>query len=221
MKNNNIYLVGGALLLVSGGYIAYKKGLFGGNPVGEDVTKTDVTEAQKEKQIEEGLIIEAKKQKARTTTIENPNSFKAKVAVIQGKLGVAMDGIVGSQTRMALTAKFPEITDLTPSNIDSVTAMFNGSANAKPTISKRLPVGKNVIANIPFMASAIMKRVDEWLTTDENGNPFPTKTFKRSAQVGEIARYLGNDKLIIRLSNPIVSPTRTFIYIVVKDSWVK
>jgi hypothetical protein len=220
MKNNNVYLVGGALLLIGGGYIAYKKGLFGAK-VEEDTTKKDIVDAQKEKEIEEGLIIEAKKKKARTTTIENPNSFKAKVAVIQGKLGVAMDGVVGAQTRMALNDKFPSVTDLTPSNIDSVTAMFNGSATAKPTISKRLPVGKNVIANIPFMASAIMKRVDEWLTTDENGTAFPTKTFKKSAQVGEIARYLGNDKLIIRLSNPIVSPTRTFIYIVVKDSWVK
>lgn len=230
MKNkNNLYLVGGALLLGGGAYIAYKKGLFGAKKVEEVVTKKDVVEAQKEKEVEEGLIIEAKKQKAKSIDISNPNSFAGKVAIVQGKLGVAIDGKVGAQTRKALTAKFPSVTDLTETNIDFVTTMFSGSASAKPNISKRLPLGKNVIANIPFTASAIAKRGEEWLTTDADGNSFPTKTFKKSAQVGAIVRYLGNNKMVIKLTNDIVDVyqkfpvplTKNYSYIVVNDSWIK
>jgi murein L,D-transpeptidase YcbB/YkuD len=53
-------------------------------------------------------------------SLENPNSYKSKVARVQAFLGVAIDGIVGPQTLGALKQKLPKYQTINSSNIDFI-----------------------------------------------------------------------------------------------------
>lgn len=60
--------------------------------------------------------------KNKYNSLENPNSFKSKIARVQGFLGVAIDGIIGPQTLGALRNKLPKYQTITLSNIDFILA---------------------------------------------------------------------------------------------------
>jgi len=122
----NKNLIIGAALLGGGAYYAYKKGLFGGK-------KETPEEAIKQNQevIDKIAAEEAKKAAAaaaavkaanavkQATTIINPNSYAGKIAYIQSSLGVAVDGIAGKQTNLALDGVYGLLKgEISPSNID-------------------------------------------------------------------------------------------------------
>lgn len=123
MKKNNLYLVGGALLLGGGALLAYKKGLFGKKPV----TPADIKDAQNAQAEADALKIIANKAKESTTTIANPNSYKAQVAVMQKALGITPDGIVGPQTLKAVQAKYPNVTAITPAIVAQITPFIKAN----------------------------------------------------------------------------------------------
>ena len=108
MKTRNIIIA--VALAGAGAYFAVKKGLFKKKSV---VTNADILEAQQNEDIKNQLLAEQKKAKASTTTIQNSNSYKAKVAKIQLYLGIASDGIFGNQTLLAIKNKFPNLADIT------------------------------------------------------------------------------------------------------------
>ena len=118
MKTKNIII---ALAVAgAGAYLAIKKGLF----KKKSVTNADIKDAQDNANIANQLLAEANKAKASTISIQNPSSYKAKVAKIQLFLGVASDGIFGNQTLLAVQNKFPQLAEITladwqdESNID-------------------------------------------------------------------------------------------------------
>lgn len=118
MKTKNIII--GLALAGAGAYYAFKKGLFGKKVV----SNSDIKTAQDDADLANQLLAEANRAKASTISIQNPTSYKAKVAKIQLFLGVASDGIFGNQTLLAVRNKFPQLAEITladwqdESNID-------------------------------------------------------------------------------------------------------
>ena len=126
MKINQNLVIGG--VLVGGGlYYAYSKGWF------KKKTETPTEEVKQENQQvindikqEQKAVTTAAVKKAITTaavkqatTIINPNSYAGKIAFIQSSLGVAVDGIAGKQTNLALDGVYGLLKgEISPSNID-------------------------------------------------------------------------------------------------------
>lgn len=138
MKKNTLYLAGGALLL-GGAYLAYKKGMFK-----KAVTPADIKQAQAAQAETDALKIIANKAKASTTTIANPNSYKAQVAVMQRALGVAPDGIVGPQTLKAVQSKYPNVTQITPEIVAQITPFIQANGvMPNPSIMTLKPTSPN------------------------------------------------------------------------------
>jgi hypothetical protein len=115
MKINQNYIIGAAAVLGGGLYFAYKKGLFGKkaelSPVAEtkaesQETLNKITATQKAVSTAKKITAVAKSAASTITSITNANSYKGKVSTIQSNLGVAVDGIAGSQTNMAYNSKF-------------------------------------------------------------------------------------------------------------------
>lgn len=115
MKINQNYIIGAAAVLGGGLYFAYKKGLFGKkavlSPVAETKTESqatinDISKEQKQVSTAKKITAVAKSAVSVVTSITNANSYKGKVSQIQSNLGVAVDGIAGTQTNMAYNSKF-------------------------------------------------------------------------------------------------------------------
>lgn len=115
MKINQNYIIGAAAVLGGGLYFAYKKGLFGSK---EEVSPEAETKIESKTTIndikqEQKAVVKANVKKAvfnaavsAVSNITNAKSFKGKVSAIQSNLGVAVDGIAGTQTNMAYNSKF-------------------------------------------------------------------------------------------------------------------
>jgi hypothetical protein len=121
MKKINYYIIG-AVALLGGGYLAYKKGWFG-NPKKDDIddikTPDDIGKEQKKEQINDALIVVANEANKAINSIGNKNSYISKVAVIQKDIGVTPDGIVGKNTLQALDKKYGlSKGNLSPLNVD-------------------------------------------------------------------------------------------------------
>ena len=122
----NKNLIIGAALLGGGAYYAYKKGLFGGKKeTPEEVIKDNqkvLDDIAKEQQAEQKAKATATKVATavkQATTIINPNSYAGKIAFIQSNLGVAVDGVAGKQTNLALDGVYGLLKgEISPSNID-------------------------------------------------------------------------------------------------------
>lgn len=113
MDKNTQYLIGAAA--IGGGlYLAYKKGAF--DKILKGGSKPLVTPSETETTQETNIAVKEAQQQAatniaekaiantiiqQTTTIANPNSLQGKIAYIQGEIGVASDGIAGTQTNGA------------------------------------------------------------------------------------------------------------------------
>jgi hypothetical protein len=138
-KNNNLIYIGGALL-IGGAYLAYKKGVFGKKPV----TPADIKDEQRAQAEADALKIIADKAKASTTTIANPNSYKANVAVMQKALGITPDGIVGPQTLKAVQAKYPNVTAITPAIVMQITPFIQANGfMPNPSVMQVTATGGN------------------------------------------------------------------------------
>lgn len=115
MKINQNYIIGAAAVLGGGLYLAYKKGLFGSkeelNPVAETKIESKATIndiKQEQKDVAKANVKKAVVNAAVSTltNITNAKSLKGKISTIQSNLGVAVDGIAGTQTNMAYNSKY-------------------------------------------------------------------------------------------------------------------
>lgn len=219
-NNNNLYLIGGALLLSGGAYIAYKRGMFSKKDVPVEKTIEEIAKEQRDREIADAIIAKEKSERERANSKSNPNSFASKVAVVQGNLGVAIDGIVGPQTRKALTAKFPSVTDLTMSNIDAVIAMFNAGAVVTPTTQTQNTMGTNVVALVDLKAQTMTYNLRDKKWVAIAGTPI--KRVSKGETFGAIARNLENGYLLIKLFKPYkILFGEEYFYVRVKESEIK
>jgi peptidoglycan hydrolase-like protein with peptidoglycan-binding domain len=114
------------VLIGAGAYIIYSRNRKKAN---SETTEDAIRDKQKEE------AEQAAKDAARDTareqynSLQNPNSYKSKVARVQGFLGVAIDGIVGPQTLGALKKKFPQFQFMNSTNIDAIIAAIFGAQN--------------------------------------------------------------------------------------------
>jgi peptidoglycan hydrolase-like protein with peptidoglycan-binding domain len=125
MKKNTTLILS-TVLIGAGAYIIYSRNR-------KKANSSTTEDAIKAKQKEEAD--KAAKDAARDTareqynSLQNPNSYKSKVARVQGFLGVAIDGIVGPQTLGALKKKFPQFQFMNSTNIDAIIAAIFGAQN--------------------------------------------------------------------------------------------
>ena len=125
MKKNTTLILS-TVLIGAGAYIIYSRNR-------KKANSSTTEDAIKAKQKEEAD--KAAKDAARDTareqynSLQNPNSYKSKVARVQGFLGVAIDGIVGPQTLGALRKKFPQFQFMNSTNIDAIIAAIFGAQN--------------------------------------------------------------------------------------------
>jgi peptidoglycan hydrolase-like protein with peptidoglycan-binding domain len=125
MKKNTTLILS-TVLIGAGAYIIYSRNRKKAN---SGTTEDAIRDKQKEE------ADKAAKDAARDTareqynSLQNPNSYKSKVARVQGFLGVAIDGIVGPQTLGALKRKFPQFQFMNSTNIDAIIAAIFGAQN--------------------------------------------------------------------------------------------
>jgi murein L,D-transpeptidase YcbB/YkuD len=125
MKKNTTLILS-TVLIGAGAYIIYSRNRKKANSgTTEDAIK------QKQKEEAEQAAKDAARDTAREqyNSLQNPNSYKSKVARVQGFLGVAIDGIVGPQTLGALKKKFPQFQFMNSTNIDAIIAAIFGAQN--------------------------------------------------------------------------------------------
>jgi hypothetical protein len=126
--NNNVLLIGGAAI-VAGAYLVYKKS----KQAKSVTTELDIAKKQ---MIEQAEIIKAEKKaaiKETTNSLQNPNSVKSKIALIQRSIGVNPDGIVGPQTLNKLKTFFPLLVNLTSANIERIYTFVKANQYVTPT----------------------------------------------------------------------------------------
>ena len=125
--NNTVLLIGGAAV-VAGAYMIYKKSK-------NKVVTTELDIAKKQ-MIEQSEIIKAEKKaaiKETANSLQNPNSIKSKIAVIQRSIGVNPDGIIGPQTLNKLKTFFPLLVNLTNANIERIYTYVQANKYVTPT----------------------------------------------------------------------------------------
>ena len=113
MKKNLIIPI--SLLLAGGAFVLYKN-----RKAKKGVSVDEIKKQQEEAKKATLKEIEREAVRKQYESLENPNSFKGKVARIQLFLGVATDGIVGPQTLLALSQKLPFYTTINASNVDFI-----------------------------------------------------------------------------------------------------
>lgn len=125
MKKNTTLILS-TVLIGAGAYIIYSR-----NRVKANSSTTEDAIKEKQKEEAEQAARDAARDTAREqyNSLQNPNSYKSKVARVQGFLGVAIDGIVGPQTLGALKKKFPQFQFMNSTNIDAIIAAIFGSQN--------------------------------------------------------------------------------------------
>lgn len=190
----NTNLIIGAALLGGGAYYAYKKGLFGGKKETPDevikqnqevIDKIAADEAKKAAAA--AAAVKASNAVKQATTIINPNSYAGKIAYIQSSLGVAVDGIAGKQTNLALDGVYGLLKgEISPSNIDYY---FNRVKNkdTKAATLAAINAAKKLTANAVNMANdaaKFLKMVNEGnykatLTKSVTANAFVFDNLKK------------------------------------------
>ena len=93
------YIIGGALIVGGGLYYAYKKGLLDKfikpKENAKEATQADIDAISREQEAARIAAANAARVAAASsyaTSIDNPNSYKGKVAYIQGQINVSVDG---------------------------------------------------------------------------------------------------------------------------------
>jgi peptidoglycan hydrolase-like protein with peptidoglycan-binding domain len=125
MKKNTTLILS-TVLIGAGAYIIYSR-----NRKKANSSTTEDAIKQKQKEEADKAAKDAARDTAREqyNSLQNPNSYKSKVARVQGFLGVAIDGIVGPQTLGALRKKFPQFQFMNSTNIDAIIAAIFGAQN--------------------------------------------------------------------------------------------
>ena len=125
MKKNTTLILS-TVLIGAGAFIIYSRNRKKAN---SGTTENAIRDKQKEEA--EKAAKDAARDTAREqyNSLQNPNSYKSKVARVQGFLGVAIDGIVGPQTLGALKRKFPQFQFMNSTNIDAIIAAIFGAQN--------------------------------------------------------------------------------------------
>jgi hypothetical protein len=122
--------IGIALGLAGVGFIAYKKGVFKNIHVEKFLTPLGLKSKMSEQEIANAQKAEARQVAASTTAIQNPNSLKALIAIIQLDLAVSPDGIIGKNTIAALRAKYPNVDPSKPEQLIKLATWIRGGKSA-------------------------------------------------------------------------------------------
>ena len=148
---NKKVIIGGALI-GAGAYYAYKKGWFDsffGKTSKQDTlnasqeTLDKIAAQQKEDIAAQNTAVTTAAIVKTATSLVNSNSYKSKVATIQSDLGVAVDGIAGSQTNAAFNAKYGlDKGTISESNVDYYLAKIKTNL----TKTKQASIAKQVTA---------------------------------------------------------------------------
>jgi hypothetical protein len=125
--NKNYLLIGGIALVGAGAYLLYKK-----DKKNKELSNEDILAAQKEAQEKNALRIIAEQNHQANIDLQNKNSKKSKIAVIQKSIGVAPDGIVGPQTMGKLKELFPSIVTLSDENIERIYSYVQSNPYTMP-----------------------------------------------------------------------------------------
>jgi peptidoglycan hydrolase-like protein with peptidoglycan-binding domain len=125
MKKNTTLILS-TVLIGAGAYIIYSRNRKKAN---SGTTEDAIKDKQKEEADKAARDAARDAAREQYNSLQNPNSYKSKVARVQGFLGVAIDGIVGPQTLGALKKKFPQFQFMNSTNIDAIIAAIFGSQN--------------------------------------------------------------------------------------------
>jgi hypothetical protein len=125
MKKNTTLILS-TVLIGAGAYIIYSRNTKKAN---SSTTQDAIKDKQKEEAVKAAKDAARETIKEQYNSLQNPNSYKSKVARVQGFLGVAIDGIVGPQTLGALKKKFPQFQFMNSTNIDAIIAAIFGAQN--------------------------------------------------------------------------------------------
>jgi peptidoglycan hydrolase-like protein with peptidoglycan-binding domain len=125
MKKNTTLILS-TVLIGAGAYIIYSRNRKKAN---SGTTEDAIKDKQKEEADKAARDAARDTAREQYNSLQNPNSYKSKVARVQGFLGVAIDGIVGPQTLGALKKKFPQFQFMNSTNIDAIIAAIFGSQN--------------------------------------------------------------------------------------------
>jgi murein L,D-transpeptidase YcbB/YkuD len=139
--SNNTLIIGGAAV-IAGAYLVYKK-----TKSNKDALTTELDIAKKQMQVQSEVIKaeQIKAIKAKANSLQNPNSIKSKIAVIQRSIGVNPDGIVGSQTLKQLKTQFPMLVNLTNANIERIYNFVMANPYTAPnSVNVQLDYGKTL-----------------------------------------------------------------------------
>lgn len=115
MKKNTTLILS-TVLVGAGAYLIYNR-----SRKAKAGVSNEELEAKMKAEAEEAARAAARESaKNQYNSLENPNSYKSKVARVQAFLGVAIDGIVGPQTLGALRLRLPKYQTINSSNIDFI-----------------------------------------------------------------------------------------------------
>jgi LPXTG-motif cell wall-anchored protein len=124
--NKNYLLIGGIALAGAGAYFLYKK------KAKTLTSENEILQNQLDAEKENALKIIAQNKKNATISLQNKNSPKSKIAVIQRTIGVNPDGIVGPQTLNKLKTLFPKLVNLTNANMEQLYTFCNNNPYLMP-----------------------------------------------------------------------------------------
>jgi peptidoglycan hydrolase-like protein with peptidoglycan-binding domain len=125
MKKNTTLILS-TVLIGAGAFIIYIRNRKKAN---SGTTEDAIKDKQKEEADKAARDAARDTAREQYNSLQNPNSYKSKVARVQGFLGVAIDGIVGPQTLGALKKKFPQFQFMNSTNIDAIIAAIFGAQN--------------------------------------------------------------------------------------------
>jgi murein L,D-transpeptidase YcbB/YkuD len=139
--NNNTLIIGGAAI-IAGAYLVYKK-----TKSRKDAMTTELDIAKKQALEAEAIAKAAVKSAtlSKANSLQNPNSAKSKIAVIQRAIGVNPDGIVGPQTLKQLKTQFPMLVNLTNANMERIYNFVMANPYTAPNaVNVQLDYGKTM-----------------------------------------------------------------------------
>lgn len=155
------------------------------------------------------------------TVVLGEGSKGDEVKALQKILGVTADGVFGPKTLAALKAQ----TGSAQTSLKSIEAAIaaskakSASIAAINNVKTNFPIGKSVIAKIKVRAYSQVNRNNDWFSTDNDGNPLPSKEFLETANVGTVADYRKSDPsiVIVKLATPIEGKS----FAAFKSTWLK
>lgn len=115
MKKNTTLILS-TVLVGAGAFLIYNRS----RKAKKGVSNEELEAKMKAEAEEEAKAAAREAAKNKYNSLENPNSYKSKVARVQAFLGVAIDGIVGPQTLGALRQRLPKYQTINSSNIDFI-----------------------------------------------------------------------------------------------------